>query len=476
MRPPNCSLSLGHSRICVSGGFLSRPVNDLAPLPRFRYKWAVLWSLVALGFLVALVQLRHSTLSPDPLLERFLQLAGSVLAFTFAANALIRFRGMHDRISLILAFGFGLAGLIEMGANLLPPFSGSGLAAGAALTVPLSWMVSRTLLAALMVAALLVERTLPLSRDPNKEIAWSLFLVGVVSYLTSVLFFASPVAPKVYPHAFLPRPWDLIPAAIFLIASMGFWKRLKHVDSAMDRALCLSAVISVACHVIMVQSRARFDVASTTAQFFEVVGYIIVLGGALLDNAKLFDQVSHLAISDPLTGLANYRRLLEVMEQELQRAQRTGRGFAVLLLDLDRLKKINDSHGHLVGSEALKRLAHVLRLHCRAMDTAARYGGDEFALVLPEAEEIVALQVTDRIRKRLWEDGLKPQISVSAGVAIYPRDGFTIEKLLNAADEALYSMKAGRATSENKEVLQGQTHSERGAVKWHLGKEEGHFR
>ena len=406
------------------------------------------------------------------MLERFLELAGSVLAFTFAANALIRFRGMHDRISLILAFGFGLAGLIEMGANLLPPYGSFVLTSHMALTVPLSWMVSRTLLALLLVAALLVERSLPLSRDPNKEIAWSLFLVGVVSYLTSVLFFAAPVAPKVYPQAFLPRPWDLIPAAIFLVASIGFWKRLKHVDSMMDRALFLSAVISVASHVAMTQSTMRFDVTSTTAQFLDVVAYAVVLGGALVDNAKLFDQVSRLAISDPLTGLANYRRLLEVMEQELQRAQRTGRGFAVLLLDLDGLKKINDSHGHLIGSQALKRLAHVLRLHCRGMDTAARYGGDEFALVLPEAEEIVALQVTDRIRKRLWEDGQEPQISVSAGVAIYPRDGFSIEKLLNAADEALYSMKAAKSSPATREVFQGQTHREQGAVKWHLGKGE----
>ena len=427
---------------------------------------------MGLAFIAALIPLRHSTLSPDPMLERFLELAGSVLAFTFAANALIRFRGMHDRISLILAFGFGLAGLIEMGANVLPPYSLPVLSAHEALTVPLSWMVSRTLLAALLVAALLVERSLPLSRDPNKEIAWSLFLVGVVSYLTSVLFFAVPAAPKVYPHAFLSRPWDLIPAAAFLVASMGFWKRLKHVDSAMDRALFLTSVIGVACHVAMTQSTARFDVTSTTAQLLEVTGYAVVLGGALIDNAKLFDQVSRLAISDPLTGLANYRRLLEVMELELQRAQRTGRGFAVLLLDLDGLKTINDNNGHLVGSQALKRLAHILRLHCRGMDTAARYGGDEFALVLPEAEEIVALQVTDRIRKRLWDDGQSPRISVSAGVAIYPRDGLSIEKLLNAADEALYSMKAARSSSKGKEVLQGQAHGERGAVKWHLGKEE----
>jgi len=455
---------------------LSRPANELKPEPRFRHKWTIVWTLMGVGFVAALIPLRHSLISPDPMLERFLELAGSVLAFTFAANALIRFRGMHDRISLILAFGFGLAGLIEMGANVLPPYSMPVLSAHAALTVPLSWMVSRTLLAALLVAALLVERSLPLSRDPNKEIAWSLFLVGVISYLTSVMFFAVPVAPKVYPHAFIPRPWDLIPAAIFLIASIGFWKRLEHVDSTMDRALFLSSVINVACHVAMTQSTARFDVTSTTAQLLEVVGYAVVLGGALVDNAKLFDQVSKLAISDPLTGLANYRRLLEVMEMELQRAQRTGRGFAVLLLDLDGLKKINDNCGHLVGSQALKRLAHVLRLHCRGMDTAARYGGDEFALVLPEAEEIVALQVTDRIRKRLWEDGQEPRVSVSAGVAIYPRDGFSIEKLLNAADGALYSMKAARTSSAGKnkerEVLQGQTHGERGTVKWHLGKEE----
>jgi diguanylate cyclase (GGDEF)-like protein len=447
---------------------VARPANNLKPVSRFKLKWTVFWVLLTAGFLISLVPLRHSALSPDPLLERYLELVGSVLSFTFAANALIRFRGMHDRISLLLAFGFGLAGLIELGANLAPP-SNPVLAGGLTLAVPLSWMVSRTLLGVLLVAALLVERSLPLSRDPNKEIAWSLFLVGIISYLTSVMYFASPAAPRIYPHALLSRPWDLLPAAIYLVASVGFWKRLKHVNSTLDRALFLSAAINVACHLTMTQSTMRFDVASTTAAFFEVMGYAVVLGGALLDNARLFDQVSRLAVSDPLTGLANYRRLLEVMETELQRAQRTGRGFAVLLLDLDRLKKINDSHGHLVGSQALKRLAHVLRLHCRSMDTASRYGGDEFALVLPEAEEEIAVQVADRIRKRLWEDGQIPRISVSAGVAIYPRDGFTIEKLLNAADEALYSMKANRITRGNEDHSGAKSVRERGSDEWRLG-------
>jgi diguanylate cyclase (GGDEF)-like protein len=96
----------------------------------------------------------------------------------------------------------------------------------------------------------------------------------------------------------------------------------------------------------------------------------------------------------------------------------------------------------LTGSRALKRLANVLRIHCRSTDTAARYGGDEFALVLPEAGEEAAAGVATRICERLAQDNQGPPISASVGLAIYPRDGATIEKLLGAADRALYGMKA----------------------------------
>jgi diguanylate cyclase (GGDEF)-like protein len=449
--------------LCARGAQLGLFKKQVKGAIRSRYfQWGFASTVIITVFVLFLWSLRRSTFYPDPLLARYLQLAGSVLAFTFAANALVRFRGMHDRISLILAFGFGLAGLIEMGANLTPNIS------AVALTVPLSWMVSRTLLAMLLVAALLVEKSLPLSREPNKEIAWALLIVGLIAYLTSVVFFAVPAAPRIYPRSMIPRPWDLLPAAIYLAATVGFWRRLRHVESALDRALFLSAFVNVACHVTMSQSSGQFDAASGAAQFLEAAGYAIVLAGALLDNARLFDQVSRLAISDPLTGLANYRRLLEVAELELQRAQRTNRGFAVVLLDLDGLKKINDSHGHLVGSQALKRLANVLRIHCRGMDTAARYGGDEFALVLPEAEEAVAIQVTQRIRKRLLEDGHEPRISVSAGVAVYPRDGLTIEKLLNSADGALYAMKATRGG----EAMRGNPRGIQGAGEWQTREKE----
>ena len=183
------------------------------------------------------------------------------------------------------------------------------------------------------------------------------------------------------------------------------------------------------------------DAPFTAAQFLKVGSYAVVLAGALLDNARLFDQVRKLAITDPLTGLSNYRTLFNVMETEVQRSRRTGRPFAVLLLDLDGLKAINDEHGHLVGSRAICRLANVLRIHSRSVDTAARYGGDEFAVVLPEAGEEAAAAASRRICERMARDGEFPQVTVSIGSAVFPKDGDTIDDLLGAADRALYGMK-----------------------------------
>jgi diguanylate cyclase (GGDEF)-like protein len=250
-----------------------------------------------------------------------------------------------------------------------------------------------------------------------------------------------PHAPKIHPGAIIPRPADLLPAAIYLVATIGYARRLNRVGAFLDRALFLAAALNVLCHVTMSESQHHLDAPYTLAHFMMVMSYVIVLGGTLLDNAQLFDQVSQLAASDPLTGLANHRRLIEVLETEIQRSRRTGRSFAVLLFDLDELKKINDRFGHLTGSRAIKRLGTALSDGSRAIDTPARYGGDEFALILPESSEADATQAAARICEQLKNDGQQPPISVSVGVAVYPDNGATIEKLLGAADRALYRMK-----------------------------------
>jgi diguanylate cyclase (GGDEF)-like protein/PAS domain S-box-containing protein len=153
------------------------------------------------------------------------------------------------------------------------------------------------------------------------------------------------------------------------------------------------------------------------------------------------DHLRHLAETDALTGLSNYRRLSDTLESEIKRSDRTGRAFAVLIFDLDEMKMINDRHGHLAGNRALCRLADIFRFACRSIDTAARYGGDEFAIILPETGAREADAVGRRICERLSGDREEPQLSVSVGIAVYPEDGMTIEGLFHAADRALYKMK-----------------------------------
>ena len=170
----------------------------------------------------------------------------------------------------------------------------------------------------------------------------------------------------------------------------------------------------------------------------------LALAAVVSERRAAEKRLRRRAVRDALTGLGNYRRLVNALGGEIRRSQRTQRPFALLLFDLDDLKGINDHHGHLVGNQALCRIAGALRASCRTIDTAARFGGGEFALVLPDTAEAEARQVARRVSGELARDPEWPPLSVSMGVAEHPRDGETIERLLSVADRVLYEAKAGR--------------------------------
>jgi len=400
--------------------------------------------IVPLLFSVILY-LRQVGFSGSPQVYLYLEIGGTLLSFCYAANALVRFRGTHDRTTLILAFGFALSGIIEaVGYFGLTDTLVAGPATFS--QIPRGWMVSRTLLAVILLAALAVERFMPTARQPSKETAGALLVVAIATYLTSATFLAAPAAPVAHAGSIVSRPWDLLPAALFLFAAVCFRQRLKSEKSSKsihEYSLFIVASLNFICQVSAAFSVQLFDGPFFLAELSKTTSYVVMLGGALLDQARLFDQVHSMAISDPLTGLANYRRLISVLEAEVERSKRTQRGFSIMLVDMDGLKIINDRYGHLTGSRALVRLGKILRNHSRAIDTAARYGGDEFAVVLPEAGADIAARVASRVGERLAAEAELPALSVSAGVAAYPDDGDTPEKLLGAADRALYHMKNG---------------------------------
>jgi diguanylate cyclase (GGDEF)-like protein len=175
-----------------------------------------------------------------------------------------------------------------------------------------------------------------------------------------------------------------------------------------------------------------------------LVGYEIIAVD-VTEQRALEEHLRRQALSDSLTGLANHRHLFEVLHAGICRSKRTEREFSLLLLDLDGLKAVNDRFGHQTGNRALCRMAQILADCSRSIDTAARQGGDEFALVLPETGVAAATLVARRVCELLAKDTEEPALSVSFGVASYPKDAENVGTLLYAADQALYTMKDQRS-------------------------------
>ena len=170
-------------------------------------------------------------------------------------------------------------------------------------------------------------------------------------------------------------------------------------------------------------------------------------GALALENALRVQRAEALSVTDDLTSLYNSRYLSQVLRREAKRATRSGRPLSLLFLDLDGFKSINDTHGHLFGSRALVEAAAVIKSSARETDVVARFGGDEFALVLPDTGSEGATAVGERVRERLAAheflraDGLRIRLTASVGVATLPGAAETVEALIQAADKAMYLVK-----------------------------------
>ena len=181
------------------------------------------------------------------------------------------------------------------------------------------------------------------------------------------------------------------------------------------------------------------------------------ISATAIQNAYYVERVRQLAYIDGLTGIFN-RRFFEMrIAEEMERARRYEGGMAVIMMDIDHFKRLNDEFGHLLGDEVLRQVSSVFSQHLRKVDIVCRYGGEEFAILLPQTSVEQALNVAEKLRKEIaaWQfPGVPRAVTISAGASAYPAHGDGRDDLVKAADAALYAAKqAGRNCVKAAELL-----------------------
>src|SRR5437870_8288964 len=228
---------------------------------------------------------------------------------------------------------------------------------------------------------------------------------------------------------------------------------LRRDDRVQDQSIATVIAFPLSCRGRRVGAIIGLDRAPSSREpqlaptVLRAVRVLLEPASIALDNALLLKRAEALSVTDDLTHLYNSRYMNQVLRRETKRASRSGRPLSLLFIDLDGFKAINDSHGHLFGSRALVEAAAVIRGSARETDVVARFGGDEFALVLPDTGSEGAFAVGARIRERLAaheflaEDALDVHLTASVGVATLPDVAASAEELVQAADKAMYAVK-----------------------------------
>ena len=253
--------------------------------------------------------------------------------------------------------------------------------------------------------------------------------------------------PDMGPAIYAIAAWVMQRGEEFVTADLREDERIKDQSVASVVAFPLSCRGRRVGAIIGLDREPSSRPPSLVATVQRAVRVLLEPASVALDNALLLKRAEALSVTDDLTHLYNSRYLNLVLRRETKRASRSGRPLSLLFIDLDGFKSINDTHGHLFGSRALVEAAAVIRGSARETDVVSRFGGDEFAVVLPDTGGEGAYAVGERVRERiaahtfLADDGLDIHLTVSVGVATLPDAAASAEELVQAADKAMYLVK-----------------------------------
>lgn len=290
-------------------------------------------------------------------------------------------------------------------------------------------------------------------RQLSLRLAWILLAVTIAVLITNNLFWNSALVNFTAP--------SVIACVLFVIGARNLL--LAPPDDAASAARFMAGLMVFAVAVWLLRAAFLFnvmgwssdrDIADLTVALFAIAQLVVSVGLTMaifwIEVRRMQASLTRVAFSDALTGLPNRRATMQRLQEEVARATRTGRAVALMVMDLDHFKSINDTRGHHVGDLVLRHAAETLGHAKREEDVLGRIGGEEFVLLLSDESAAAALATAERLRALLEQswceaDGQKVKVTFSGGIAMFPAEGHDWESLFTVADKRLYAAKqAGR--------------------------------
>ena len=291
------------------------------------------------------------------------------------------------------------------------------------------------------VALLLATVVAVLFRDPDRS-------TGERNMYALLVFFLAVLLGLVTYSRHQRYGLDCIFFVVYLMAGIQYWRKFSERTTG-----SLTAVVGLLVWALVFPVSALLAIYRPGLHIqdsvWNIPKYIVAIGILLTLLEEQIDHTHHLALHDPLTSLPNRRLLEDRLTKALERAERNGARVAVLLIDLDHFKQINDTYGHPVGDEVLRIVATRLQMRIRKADTVARVGGDEFIVVVsdllqPHGAQVLAAKLAADLNEPIVMGAIRLPVGASIGLGIYPDDAQTVEELCAKADAKMYEQKRHR--------------------------------